>query len=399
MIMREVILLAVALMIGTAIGAGQYLAATSGERNEFQVAKLVDQVPGVEEEIDGKRGKLEVTNGVLHNFGSMDKGETRSHTFILKNVGDGSLQLKLLDTSCKCTLADFDYAVLEPGEEKEVTLEWSSIDYVESFSQNARIQTNDIERRQLELKVIGKIVIPIRPTPEAIAMGQFKVTDGFDVSFDVYAFKADGLKVTGWEWIDSANTDRLLVQPNEIAADDPTLVRDPSIRSAVRVHVIGNPGLPIGPLRNTLRIDTDPPTPDPILISIAGTGVGAYTIDTLRRVPFDVDRNMIEIGTVSAQRDKTIEVALVVRGEAAETVEITVDQEAIDPADHLQVTVKPKQRFGPIASFPIEIRLVGNGSSISRLGPTPELLGKIVLRTTDPSTPTIEVYVKFAIVQ
>lgn len=397
--MRELKLLAIALVIGIAIGGGQYFYATVGEENVFQVTKLVDQLPAEVVSAEGLKGKLEVLNGELHDFGSMDKGESKSHTFVLKNVGDGPLQLKLLETSCKCTLADFDFAVLQPGETKDVTLEWKSPDYVESFSQNARIQTSDADRRQLELKVMGKIVVPIRPYPEAIAMGQFQVSDGFEVSINVYAFKAESLKVVGYEWMEPGNVENLEVTSVEIPADDPVRADDPSMKSAVRVNVVGRPGLPIGPFRNALRIDTDPPAAEPIIVGVNGSGVGSYTIDTLRRVPFDASRNMIDIGTIPAARDKVIEVALVVRGAAAETVEISIDPAGISPSDHMQVTVKPKQRFGPIASFPVEIRLTGNGTSISRLGPTPDLLGKFVLKTTDPTTPTIEVYVKFALVQ
>ncbi len=397
--MRDVILVTIALAIGAALGTGQYLSATSGERNVFQVTKLQEKLPQVETTPDGKHGRVEVVNDSLHDFGSMDKGEEGSHTFVIRNAGDGDLQLKLLDTSCKCTLAKFDHAVLKPGEEKEVTLEWKTVDYSETFSQNARIQTNDPTKRQLELRVIGRVVVPIRPIPEAIAMGNFQVANGFDVAFDIHSYRSPDLKVTGWRWVDSEDDSLLSVELQTIGSDDPIRVADPTIASLERVRILGRPGLPIGPFRRVLEVTTDPPTIDPILIPVSGSGVGAYTIDTLRRVPFDPSRNMIELGAIPSRQDKTVEISLVVRGEMADSVTVDVDPEGYEPAGFIEVKVKPKQRFGAIASFPIEVRIVGNGSTVSRLGPTPDLLGKFTLRTDDPTTPKIEVYIKFALVQ
>lgn len=397
--MRTIVLLLTTIGGGAALGYGQHLWKTYGEENRFDISKAVGHVPVAETTEAGELPTATVVDGLIYNFGTMDKGETRQHTFVIRNDGKVPLKLKLRDTSCKCTLAEFDEAEVPPGGTQPVTLEWKSPDYTDAFSQNARIQTNDPSNRLLELRVIGRISVPIRPMPEQLFVGEIPVAEGFEGAIDLLAFKADSLQVASIEWLQPDPDRRLEVVPEPIAADDPVRVADPTIRSGVRLKVRGPAGLPLGPLRGDFRVVTDPPTIEPFDLSVQGRVVGDYTIDTLRRAPFDPQRNMIDMGTIPASQSKSLEISLIVRGGAAETVEISIDPQEIDPNAVLKAEVMPKRRLGAITSIPIRIDLVGRGETFSRLGPTPELLGKIVVRTTDPTTPVIDVYVKFALTQ
>ena len=90
---------------------------------------------------------------------------------------------------------------------------------------------------------------------------------------------------------------------------------------------------------------------------------------------------------------------LFVRGDAADSVEISIDEGDVTPSSVLSAVVLDKKNVGPLTSFPIELSLKGAGQSISRLGPQPQDLGVVVLKTTDPSTPEIRLYVKFALTE
>lgn len=401
--MRELITFVVCIAVGTTAAWIGFSSNTRGERNAFEPVKTIglDREAAVAAQAQATASSevpnVEVDGGPIYNFGSMDKGETRKHQFVIRNTGEAPLRLKLLDTSCKCTLSAFEQATVEPGESVEVELEWKSQDYLASFSQNARIQTNDPDLRTLELRVMGAVVVPIRPSPEYIAVGGFQVADGFEASVDVYGHKSETLEVISWTWDGGTLPEGMSIETVPIEADDPVRTGDSSILSGVRVVLRAAPGMPIGPLRGNLELSTDPPAPEPIVVVVTGSGAGPITIDTHRRVPYDAESNTIFLGQISQVQTKSVEITLVVRGESSALTEITIDPADIEPSSNLMATVLPKKSIGNSVQVPIRIDLDGAGGSVSRMGPDRENLGRITIRTNDPSTPVINLYVKFAV--
>src|SRR5688572_1042832 len=50
------------------------------------------------------------------NFGQMERGREKSHRFLVRNVGEAPLTLRVGPTSCKCTLSEVQSGALAPGE-------------------------------------------------------------------------------------------------------------------------------------------------------------------------------------------------------------------------------------------------------------------------------------------
>jgi hypothetical protein len=50
-----------------------------------------------------------------HNFGKIPPKKT-SHTFSVENVGESTLEIYRVSTSCGCTTASIDTKMIEPGE-------------------------------------------------------------------------------------------------------------------------------------------------------------------------------------------------------------------------------------------------------------------------------------------
>src|SRR4051812_32552624 len=46
-----------------------------------------------------------VAEEAKYNFGTMQRGTSKSHDFVIKNVGEAPLKLRAGTTSCKCTLS------------------------------------------------------------------------------------------------------------------------------------------------------------------------------------------------------------------------------------------------------------------------------------------------------
>ncbi|HEX5106686.1 MAG TPA: DUF1573 domain-containing protein, partial [Pirellulaceae bacterium] len=63
--------------------------------------------------------RLSVLSSERFDFGVMDRNETMTHVFEVKNVGDEVLTLKQESTSCKCTYAGAAKEELQPDETTE----------------------------------------------------------------------------------------------------------------------------------------------------------------------------------------------------------------------------------------------------------------------------------------
>ena len=127
--------------------------------------EIAEELPEVEPE--GPQPKVEVEPSRVHTFEPMRLGETGSHVFTIKNVGEGTLNLKKLGSTCKCTLSDLEDTSIEPGESIDVTLEWTPKAMAEEFLQKAMIKTNDLAEEQLDLIVQGpvKLEVVLKPGP------------------------------------------------------------------------------------------------------------------------------------------------------------------------------------------------------------------------------------------
>ena len=79
----------------------------------------------------------------IYQFGAMQRGTTKSHEFVVRNVGHSPLTLRVGSTTCKCTIGNVSDAPIPPGESVSVKLEWSALVNPGPFRQTATILTND----------------------------------------------------------------------------------------------------------------------------------------------------------------------------------------------------------------------------------------------------------------
>ena len=116
--------------------------------------------------IEGPPPKLELVGQPVYNFGTMPKHAKSSHTWEIKNLGPGPLQVWLLESSCSCTVAKLEkkkgisdevQATVEvpPGQSTPIEVSWETREW-NSFAQTATLGTNDPEQRSLTLAIRGK---------------------------------------------------------------------------------------------------------------------------------------------------------------------------------------------------------------------------------------------------
>jgi hypothetical protein len=96
---------------------------------------------------------------------SYDFGEIRglvNHTFLVKNMGDGMLEISHVSTSCACTWADIHSRNIEPGGSTTLTVTYDPNFHEPPDSGNifrvVYIKSNDPEQPEVEIEIRAEVV-------------------------------------------------------------------------------------------------------------------------------------------------------------------------------------------------------------------------------------------------
>ncbi|MFH5806541.1 DUF1573 domain-containing protein [Alienimonas sp. DA493] len=216
-----------------------------------------------------------------HDFGTIALGESDSHTFVVKNVGEAPLELGEPITTCKCTApkAGNDERIA-PGESTTVTLTYTPEKVANEFAQRAFIHTNDPDAPRIELEVHGRVEELLQSFPSNTL--DFGVVDGKESaskSFKVLSRLRDEVTVTGTDspsqYLKVTTRPADLSEPispaEELPEDVPEEERPPAPKSAAELGFTGGvvvtvellPGMPVGRFRETVSVNFDEEPPDP----------------------------------------------------------------------------------------------------------------------------------------
>lgn len=146
----------------------------------------------------GARPRLAV-DAITHNAGDVKTGETVSHDYIIKNVGNADLEIKGVTPTCGCETISFD-KIIAPGKQGKISLQVRTAGYVGPISKSASVTTNDPDRPSFDLTIqfngvdgapTGQIIGPFIVSPGANAVGSAVVGEAVNVVMTVYG--KDGL--------------------------------------------------------------------------------------------------------------------------------------------------------------------------------------------------------------
>ena len=133
-----------------------------------------------------------------YEFGVMAREEERSHTFKVQNIGNGPLTLKVLDTTCKCTVGALGKDNVLPGETADVTLTWQAKSYAREFRQSATIETNDQGKfREIIFSVSGQVLQLAMPDTPLMKFSRVSRGDPQSFVTKVYGFRDKDRVITG----------------------------------------------------------------------------------------------------------------------------------------------------------------------------------------------------------
>jgi len=100
------------------------------------------------------------------DFGSTKQGKNLIHTFRFTNIGDETLKIAKVLTSCGCTAALLSKKIYEAGEKGEIKVTFNTRGYEGEVSKYLYVKSNDPKQPNKMLTVSASIDVPPRPKIE-----------------------------------------------------------------------------------------------------------------------------------------------------------------------------------------------------------------------------------------
>ncbi len=191
-----------------------------------------------------------------------------------------------------------------------MTIEYTPTQSQPIFRQHATIKTNDPEQTLVELNIEGTVSSRFRVMPQVLVLSRVSPRNP---SRRTLEFSTS--RLSRWKWklhflepetIDFFEAEVLPMNPEELAENDG--------KSGCRVRVTVKPGLPVGPVRQTIRIGIRPPEDaDAKSMDIDVEGTVDSDISLVGR-GWNAVRNRLSIGEVRSDEGAKRELYLMLRG-------------------------------------------------------------------------------------
>ncbi len=387
--------LAIVLGVSAGVGTGFLSYADPGPDFEWMNKPLVYETPSADLET-GKVQSIDVVDGEEFDFGIMDRGETREHTFVIRNNTQTPMYPKVTGTTCKCTVGDLEDSRIGPGEEGKVKLEWVAKSLDTEFRQTATIDSGNEIRPDIALSVFGRVIQMVDARPRRLVFGDVSVQDEHDGQFVVYAFKDERLTIVEETWSDP-ETQEFFDFEWQTAPDD-VLEDMADATSAVICKVTMKPGLPMGRVYQELQLKTSSSKAGMIEIPVIANIVGDISITGSR---FNKRTQLVQLGPVQSSSGMETKISLIVKGKFAP--EFKIEDVEVDPDDEkvLLVEVDETRNFsnGKVTMVPVRISVPPGAQSVNYSGGERYPPATIKLKTNHPDAEELTLSVVFSVVK
>jgi hypothetical protein len=299
--------------------------------------------------VSAKAPKAEVADPI-YNFGTALSGQPLKHVFEIHNSGDAPLEIKSVTTSCGCTAAKPSKSLLGPGEASKIETQVDTrFEQGHSLSV-VSVATNDPHQPTLRLKLEGVIKPQVIAQPADLDFG--KVRHGAETSRDITISDLTGGPPFAVKSVNNASS---YIRVSESSPADN--------HSGAVLHVALSGAMPPGPIRDTIRIETNR---GPLRVGVLGVVTGDLTVEPAQ-VSFGVlphHQGAIRILRLTNQSDRAISVL----GVETTNHSVTVQVDPITAGKEYKVTLALRPNT-----------------------PDGQIRGNLTIRTNDPQQATVTV--------
>ncbi|NOY29018.1 MAG: DUF1573 domain-containing protein [Planctomycetes bacterium] len=333
--------------------------------------------------------KAEVPEATFE-FGSMEMETSMSHDFIVRNVGASPLQLKVGDTTCKCTVGDLTNNEVEPGGQTEVRLEWIAKTAPGPFRHGATLHTNDPLQSHIQLTVEGQVIASTTVlTPSELIYGTLRTDETRMSDTTLVSYVDEKLEIVAHEISGKGFQSQVEVHFEPLEKDQLPM---PEAQSGIKILTTYRAGKTIGPLRGFLTLSTNLENAEKINVPMSCHVVGDISI---YGPGWNGRRGLLTLGKIRSPEGKKMRLNLAVRGEYAADTEFTVA--SVEPKE-LKVSFGERRKMKEqLVHVPLLIEVPAGTQPMVWLGKPASTDATIVLKTTHPETPEVQLRVRFAV--
>ncbi len=356
-------------------------------------------------------GRVELPEGSAHDFGTMKLNDKGEHTYVIKNVGEGELSLRIGESTCKCTIGSLDNATLAPGEETNVKLEWTIKTNESVFSQSAQLLTNDPINYGINLSVTGKVIREIEAVPAAWTFGEVASGEPVEISGTVFCYFDEDIFPTKMKFSDDTinKLAEFDVQPFQPTADADGVHGNAKQGFHVKIKI--KPGLrqgsvsqnfmfgfqQVGDTSEIVSIDEDGDDPN-FYFSTVTTGriVGSLSMITGSRITGEEGGGYIyDFGRIGKEDSLVGKALVVLKGSERENTKLTIGR--IVPSNAVKATFGEPFGKGSMKIFPLTIEIIPGDKPIARMGKNSGDYGAVWIESDNPIVTKMRVALKFAV--
>jgi hypothetical protein len=330
------------------------------------------------------------------DFGVIDVNVTGRHEFVVTNAGEQPLTLARGRTTCGCctcvcTARLPDPASIAPGRSEKATLQWVSKAYSGPFRASVTLVTNDPERPEVTLWVVGRLGAAVRAVPPKLGLGRLVPGGSASGAVRVYAYSKEPLQITAWQWVDPTAAKHFEVAVDPLGAEQ--LREEAGANGGYQVRVTAKPGLSENALRQQVALKTNVPSVPVVTIPLEET-VGSEV--AVAGPGWDAASGVLSLGTTRQGQAGSWSVFLLVRGPLAERLKAKLVRVA---PEWLKVELgESKPTADPsVRQVPLTVRIPAASAQAVSLGPEEASLGRIVLETSHPDVPRLHIRVRLTV--
>jgi hypothetical protein len=367
------VILAVAVVLLAAIGT-VVVSYGTGSNSEWGLPASTSR--------SGPHPKVDIDGPLTLDFGTMATQKVGNHKWVVKNVGQGDLELWKAGSTCMCTIAklskDGDKMTVKPGESTEIELEWHTNDAVGDYAKGATIGTNDPERPEFQLNVHGivhpPIVIMPPPQENVIMVGNVSSDSPGLATMALYSPDRPAMKLTK---LTTSRPELIVPKSIPMTADQIQNLNSSATAPAkggYRLDVEFLPGMPLGNFREELIIETDHPEQPRLQFTLVGSVSG----------PISVMPNILRLVVVNNKQESTGQVTMLVREGRPTAFKVT------SKPDKLEVAITPNETPTLKGRYRVSVTVPA--------GTPPGLIeGEIVLETDHPKVKELKIPVNVVV--
>ncbi len=376
------------ILAGLALGGGLSFARFSHSPPlRLETSSIVASPPG-------SAPRVQIDHGYW-DFGVVDRDTDVRHAFPVTNVGGSPLKLEDAGTTCtKCTIATLEKSEIAPGETVDVTIVYHTTYLQPTFKQTAFLRTNDPERPRIELRISGTVTSRFQVVPDGFQLDKMSGNESRSASVIVYGYLSDKIEVVAHEFTGKESVPYFELTSRALPEGE---LAEPRAKSGCKVVLTAKPGLPLGPIRQTIRLtlamegSADRPTVD---VPVQGTVDSDISIVGAN---WDADNSRLAMGLVKASVGETRNLLLLVRGKHRHDVTFRVAK--VEP-EWLKVTLGDRSdlKSGAVSQTPLKIEVPKNAPLGSHRGNDQGKYAEILLDSTHPDVKQVRLYVQFVVV-